>query len=123
MPIIISGRAIEVSTRAEITQRCRHAKATVWQAKARHLRFVILTGGNTPLPRPRCSSVTKRVGWQGLGGGSWGSPPGFYLSCGVWIGPTDKSVAMELLEVTFYVVIGVAGISIAACVWEILRWR
>jgi hypothetical protein len=34
---------------------------------------------------------------------------------------TDKSVAMELLEITFYVVIGVAGISIAACVREILR--
>ena len=90
MPIIISGRAIEVSTRAEITQRCRHAKATVWQEKASTSGCDALQEAIRPLPRPRCSSVTKRARWQGLGGGSWGSPPGFYLSCGVWIGPTDK---------------------------------
>ena len=67
--------------------------------------------------------MTKPARWQGPGGGSWGSPPGFYFSCSVWIGQTDKSLAMELLEITFYVVMGVAGISIAACIWEILWWR
>jgi hypothetical protein len=103
----------------------RHENATLWQAKARHLgSFDASRGVNTPRCHVRGrSSTRKRARGQGPGGSSEDRRGASISLAAAWISRLPNAGAMELLEITFYIVMGVAGISIVACVWEVMRWR
>jgi hypothetical protein len=98
-----------------------HAKQLFGRREQDTSGFLISLRRQPAMPRPR----SPHLPGASLAGGraaELGIAARLRFPCGDVDQADSKLARMEVLEIAFYVVMGVAGISIAACAWEISRW-